>query len=123
MGRQVVGWLLEEADREALLARFPPRFPDVVAHHVTLDASGTAALPNAKPAAVVGEADDGKGVQALVVAIDGSTDRPDGSTYHITWSLDRAAGRKPIESNDVIARLGWRPIAGPIPIRITPARI
>ncbi len=40
------------------------------------------------------------GVEAMVVAIDGTTDRPDGSTYHITWSL--GDGRRARESNDVL---------------------
>ncbi len=58
----------------------------------------------------------------MVVTVNGAADRPDGSTYHITWSLDRARGREPVESNEVIARLGWRPLADPVPIRIIPAR-
>jgi hypothetical protein len=56
----------------------------------------------------------------MVVMIDGSTDRPDGSTYHITWSLE--PGRRAKESNDVIARLGWEKIELPMPVRLTPAR-
>jgi hypothetical protein len=58
----------------------------------------------------------------MVVAIDGNTDRPDGSTYHITWSLDRAKGRQPIESNDVIRERGWRPLSKPVPVHLVPAR-
>ncbi len=54
---------------------------------------------------MVGVADDGAGVQALVVEIGGSTRRPDGSSYHIAWSL--GAGRKAAESNDVIRVRGW----------------
>ena len=30
-----VGWLVDPEDRAALLDRFPPRYPLVVAHHVT----------------------------------------------------------------------------------------
>lgn len=56
-------------------------------------------------AQVIGHVDDGAGVEALVVAIDGSTARPDGKVWHITWSL--GDGRAARESNDVIARLGW----------------
>ena len=67
-------------------------------------------------------ADDAAGVQAMVVRIGGSERRPDGGTWHITWSLDRAKGRKAGESNDVIARLGWRDIVPPVPIRLKPAR-
>jgi hypothetical protein len=54
---------------------------------------------------VVGVADDGAGVQALVVEIGGTTQRPDGAAFHIAWSL--GAGRKAAESNDVIRERGW----------------
>lgn len=124
MAMRVTGWKLPADERRRLLDRFAPRFADVVAHHVTLDAEAGADTPLPREASgeVVGEIDDGTGVQALVVRIGGTTDRPDGSTYHITWSLDKRAGRHAKESNDVIARLGWRPIAEPIPIRLDPAR-
>ncbi len=114
-----VGWLLDPVDREALIARFPPRYPDVVAHHVTLKLGDhTARPPTETEGQVVGEADDGAGVQALVVAIGGTTDRPDGSTYHITWSL--GPGRAAKESNDVIRDRGWTALAQPVPIRLQP---
>ena len=122
--RWVTGWKLHEADRERLLSRFAPRFPDVIGDHVTLR-TGTdhiTPLPRETSGEVVGEIDDGAGVQALVVRIAGTTERGDGSTYHITWSLDRARGRQPVESNDVIARLGWRAVRDPVPIRLHPAR-
>jgi hypothetical protein len=113
------GWLLDPADREALLARFPPAYPDVVAHHVTQKFGDRTARPPIETAGeVVGVADDGAGVQALVVRIGGTTDRPDGSTYHITWSL--AAGRQARESNDVIARRGFTWLPAPIPVRLQP---
>jgi hypothetical protein len=56
----------------------------------------------------------------MVVAIDGSTDRPDGSTFHITWSL--GPGRRARESNDVIREGGWARFDQPIPVTLTPAR-
>lgn len=111
------GWLVEPDAREALLATLPPRHARVVAHHVTLKfGDRLAERPRDADAEIVGEADDGTGVQALVVRIAGSTERPDGGTFHITWSL--AEGREAKESNDVIARCGWRPLARPIPIRL-----
>lgn len=120
----VTGWKLDEKDRVRLLERFPPEWPDVIANHVTLDAEAgdDPPLPFAVRAEIVGGINDSEGLQAMVVAIDGSTDRPDGSTYHITWSLDRSRGREAIESNDVIADRGWRPLDDPVPIRIEPAR-
>lgn len=120
----VTGWKLDREDRARLLGRFPPEWPDVIADHVTLyaQAGQDAPLPPPVAAQIIGSAGDGKGLQAMVVAIDGGTDRPDGSTYHITWSLDRAQGREAIESNTVIADLGWRRLAVPITIALTPAR-
>jgi hypothetical protein len=116
----VIGWKLDRAQRSELLERFPPKFPETVADHVTLRprVSGNAELPCETAGEIVGRIDDDAGVEAMVVRIDGTTGRPDGSTYHITWSLGR--GRKARESNDVIARLGWQPI-DPIAIRLEPA--
>lgn len=120
MTERTIGWLLDEGDRARLLARFPPRWPDVIAHHVTLASKTRDPLPAETTAEVVGHVDDDEGLQALVVAIGGSSDRPDGSTYHITWSLDRARGRAPKQSNDVLRARGWERIDDPIPIRIAP---
>lgn len=121
-GRDVIGWKLERAQRDELIASFPAVYEKVVADHVTLAvrASQTAQLPDETAGEIVGRADDGDGVEAMVVAISGSIDRPDGGTYHITWSL--AAGRTAKESNDVIARHGWERFAHPIAIELVPAR-
>src|SRR4051812_45264441 len=85
-GRRVIGWKLLPAQREALLARFPPTYAQPVAVHVTLRARvhEKSKLPAAPVAAVVGRSDDGRGVEAMVVQLEGSTERPDGGTYHIT---------------------------------------
>ena len=56
----------------------------------------------------------------MVVALDGSTDRPDGSTFHITWSL--GSGRRAKESNDVLREGRWTRFDEPIPVAVTPAR-
>ena len=77
-------------------------------------------LPEEVDAEVVGRIDDGQGVEALVVAVGGSTDRPDGSTYHITWSL--GPGRQAKESNDVLAKGAWLPLREPAPLTLAPAR-
>jgi hypothetical protein len=116
------GWLVDPGERDALLARFPPRYPEVVAHHVTLKVGDREAHPPQETRGeIVGEADDGAGVQALVVAIGGTTERPDGSTYHITWSL--GPGREARESNDVIRVRGWRRLEeGPVGVTLHPRR-
>jgi hypothetical protein len=121
MPNLILGWLLPPEERAPLLTHFPPRYERVVAHHVTLKPGVRQGhpLPKETEGRVVGIADDGTGVQALVVEIGGTTDRPGGSTYHITWSLGR--GRKPVESNDVIRTHRWTPLDTPRPIRLQPA--
>jgi hypothetical protein len=95
-GRMFTGWALDPAERAALLARLPARYAQVVADHVTLAYQpAEPVLPQETCGEIVGEADDGAGVQALVVRIGGTTDRPDGATYHVTWSL--ADGRRAVE--------------------------
>jgi len=118
----VIGWKLDRQQRERLLERFAPLYADAIAEHVTL-ASDAAARPLPEPveAAIVGRADDGDSLEAMVVAIDGNTERPDGSTFHITWSLDKAKGRRARESNDLL-KCGWTRFDEPIPIRVDPAR-
>jgi hypothetical protein len=120
----VIGWKLDRSEREALLARFPPEWPDVVADHVTLDAkaSADAPLPAETGGEIVGGISDGEGLQTMVVKIGDTTDRPDGGTYHITWSLDGSRGRSAIQSNEVIARLGWKPFDTPVPVTLIPSR-
>ena len=115
----VLGWKLPGGERQRLLDRFPPRYRAVIADHVTLCVGGTA-LPPRPVARVVGRADDGDSLECLVVELDGTTDRPDGSTYHITWSL--GPNREAIESNDVLRDRGWEKLAMPIPIELEPAR-
>lgn len=117
----VIGWKVDRGEREELLRRFPPRYQEPVADHITLETKAESKpLPPERNARIVGRADDGAGVEAMVVTLDGSTDRPDGSTFHITWSL--AQGRRAVESNEVIRERGWQPFDDPVPVPIKPAR-
>ena len=119
----VTGWKLSQVERDLLLQRFPPRYDNVVADHVTLVVGATLDTPlprKVDDASIVGRADDEAGVECLVVEMEGSTDRPDGSTYHITWSL--GSGRRARESNDVLRDKGWDYIEAPIAVTLEPAR-
>ncbi len=119
MGTGYTGWELPGDERARLLDLFPQRYERLVAHHVTLD-FGVAwghPLPVATMGEVIGLVDDDAGVQTLIVAIDGATDLPDGSTLHMTWSL--AEGRQPADSNIVIQEFGWRPVE-PVAVRLEP---
>jgi hypothetical protein len=117
--KRIIGWRVDREQRVELLQQFPPRYETVVADHVTLESGTDAALPDAAVGEIIGRADDGDGVEALVVAIEGSTDRPGGGTYHITWSL--SDGREARESNDVIDKDGWVELDLPEPVTLHPA--
>ena len=118
----VTGWELPSDERAMLLERCPPKYEQAVADHVTLRTGATPStpLPRKPQARVVGRADDGRSLECLVVQLDGTTDRPDGSTYHITWSL--GPRRRAKESNDVLRNHGWDPLPAPIDIELEPAR-
>jgi hypothetical protein len=117
----VTGWKLPQPERETLLERFPPKYENVIADHVTLrvGASAQTPLPRKPVARIVGRADDDQSLECLVVELDGTTDRPDGSTYHITWSL--GPDRQARESNDVLREWGWERIDTPVAVELEPA--
>jgi hypothetical protein len=113
------GWEVSEASRAQLADVFPPKFSEFIGHHITLKmgVKSDAPLPEATSFQVVGYACNEDGLEALVVSVDGDTTRPDGKTYHITWSLDREAGFKPFHSNALISS-GWTQV-NPINISAT----
>ena len=121
-GDSVIGWKLDRGQRKELLQQFPPKYRNVDADHVTLrtGAAAEAPLPEETQAEIVGRADDGRGVEAMVVSLGGTVDRPDGSIYHITWSLE--PGRRAQESNDVLAARPWTPLDLPMPVKLAPER-
>jgi hypothetical protein len=119
----VIGWKLDRELREELLRRFPPRYPDTMADHVTLRTNAAnEPLPGPVEAAIIGRADDDDSLECMVATIDGGIDRPDGSTFHITWSLDKSKGREARESNDLLREGGWTRWPETIPIAVEPAR-
>ena len=103
-------YVLDGQSRTKLAQRFPPKYPDWIGHHITVDfgVPKDPSLPYGDVAdiKVIGYAED-DGIEALVVAVNGEAERPDGKTYHITWSLDRSKGRKPVDSKKLIADKGF----------------
>lgn len=90
MENKYLAYVLDDKARNQLLAKFPPKYSKVVAHHITVKFGVPAdmELPPQPKVSVVGYVDSGDGIEALVVAVNGSTTRSDNNTYHITWSLD-----------------------------------
>ena len=111
-------YVLSPESRAAILERFRPRFSDVICHHVT-ERFGVPAIkkfmPEPAEIVVVGYASDAS-LEALVVTVNGVTARRDGMVYHITLSLERSQGRRPVDSNQLIASAGWTIV---VPLTIT----
>lgn len=107
-----------DALRTLMLAEFLTRYEAIASNHVTpgFGTDDAPSLPSATNGEIVGKANDGVGVQALIVRIAGTTDRGDGSQFHITWSSGN--GRTSKESKDVIRLHGWQPIEPAIPIHL-----
>lgn len=118
-----IGYLLSEKSRNELMRKFPPIHPDVIGEHVTHTFGGVnedTPLPEQPTTAqVIGGSENDK-VQCLIVRIDGSVKRPDGKTFHITWSIDRSRGARPVDSNTCIIENGIYRIDKPIDIELTP---
>lgn len=102
-----LAFVLDDVSRTALLKLETPAFDRVIAHHVTIEFNPTAEklkklaeLLGDDPVVVVNEIATGKDfkVQAAHVSINGSSERLDGNSYHVTISLDSAT-RKPVDSN------------------------
>lgn len=101
--------ILSEQSRSILKAIYEPKYPDFIGHHVTLKfAPGkTYVKPLIENAQVVGYCDDGQGCEAFLVSVNGNTIRPDGKFYHITWSIDRSKGVKPVHAGDLLADIDY----------------
>lgn len=107
-------YVLPESERQRLQKMFPPKYDEVIGHHITEQfgvPKGTEPVRQPVSFRVVGEADSGDGLQALVIAVDNRLIRPDGKTYHITWSLDRSV-YKPVDSNSLVAKNDYELVRG-----------
>ena len=101
------GYLLTEESRNRLKALYPPKYSDFVGEHVTekfgvkKDAPAPAMPQTVR---IVGYANDGDKVEGFLVEVNGTSERPSGGLYHLTWSLDRSKGAKPKDTNEVVLR-------------------
>lgn len=100
---------LTPESRARLLKRFPPKFPKVIAHHVTYRFGVPESVKHPPgindgptPIEVIGYASDDR-IEAVLVKVNGTSKRPDGKLFHVTLSLDPTKGAKPAMSNDLLA--------------------
>ncbi len=100
-------WVLSKEDRRALRGIMKDGEQDVfVGHHITYEYGideADAKLPVVNSAKVVGKV-EAEGMQVLVVELNGDRWRTDGEPYHITWSYNKASGRRSVDSAAVIRR-------------------
>lgn len=101
-------FLVDPADRDKLAKRFPPKFPELIGHHIThqfgVRPDPDIAYGTTVPVMLIGYSCNDEGLEAFTVSVNGSTHRPDGKTYHLTWSLDRSKGFRPVDSGDLVRR-------------------
>lgn len=117
-----LAYVLSDNSRELLSNRFPPKYTDFIGHHITTKfgvPKETPLPPADVNIRVVGYINDPNGLEALVVSIDGETKNPNGSKYHITWSIDRSKFT-PKDSNDLLTSKTFT-LTMPINISVTPA--
>jgi hypothetical protein len=115
------GYFLSAKSREDVLRHFPPKFPRIIAEHVTHihGVDETHPLPPAAKIEIYGYACI-DGIEALAVTVDGQKMKPDGRPYHITLSLDPAR-HSPVDSNNIVReKLGWQDVAVDITIETEP---
>lgn len=120
MENYYTAYVLDQASRDILEKKFPPKYPKFVGHHVTVQFGVPADTEAPAPAQlkVVGYVDSDDGLEALVVSVNGSSARPDGKLYHITWSLNPDK-YKPVDSNTLLKAKRFTIIRS-IPIATTP---
>ena len=114
-------YVLSQDTRNTLLSKFPPKYPKFIGSHITYQfgvKEGEAELPPEATIKVIGYVDSEDGLEALVVSINGTTTRPDGKMFHITWSLDPKV-YKPVHSNDLLTKKRFT-LCKAIPISGTP---
>lgn len=112
-------YLLSDDSKAKLLELFVPKFDKIFAHHITTEFGENSKLPIIpKTIEVIGYSSN-HGIEALVVSINDSIYRPDGSIYHITWSLNPDE-YKPFDSNILLHENGFAILDSPILIEVEP---
>lgn len=113
------GWSPDESARKMLSDKFPPKY-ERRAVHVTarFGAAAHREPSNADAVAhIIGHVDDGQGMQALALRLNGEERRPDGKRWHMT--LSTADNVKATTAADVLER-GFDKVDPPIPMKMTP---
>ena len=119
-GNMYTAYVLTDEAKETLIKKFPPKYEKFIGHHITVQfgVPNDTETPDPARIKIIGRADTGDGLEALVVSVDGSQDRPDGKIYHITWSLDPDK-YKPVDSNTLLTNKQFA-LSMPVSIETVP---
>lgn len=113
-------YVISPESRALIIKRHPALFPEQIAHHITYRFPDQERPPPVGEVRVVGYAKDiSLGLECLVVSIDGTSERPSGGIYHITLSLDRSLGAKPVLSNRILES-GWERLESTYRVEVEP---
>jgi hypothetical protein len=117
--QKYLAFVLDAGAKQAIRDHFKPRFRRKVCHHITLQFDLTdesfvvlSEEFNDATLSVVGY-QAGNGVDCVACSVNGSVRRPDGSIFHVTYSL--APGHGAGESNELLKQQGYQSC---IPFRI-----
>jgi len=102
------GYAISQINFDEIAKEFPPMFPDVIGHHVTirLGADVNMIPPTSAFIYLLDHYTDNKSIECFTVQVFDKVKRSDGGTYHLTWSIDRSMGVKPQDSNSLINKSG-----------------
>jgi hypothetical protein len=99
-------YILTEKSKKKLFFLYPPKYPDFIGDHITekfgIDSEKDNIPKTPKLVEVIGYIDNEDGIEGFLVEINGNSQRPSGGKYHLTWSIDRSKGYKPVSTNDYI---------------------
>lgn len=90
---------LTDTAKQRLLTIIKPRFKNIKADHITYEFPSNELPPIVNECFIYAECHDNN-IQAVLVNINGKTERPDGKKYHITISHNDNV--KPVQSNTMI---------------------
>lgn len=91
--------------RERILATYPAIFEEVICEHCTLvftPFNNTEYETNTPYTIKITQGLSNECIQCVTCTIDDKSNRPNGGKFHITVSLDRTKGAKPVMSNNLI---------------------
>lgn len=115
------GWLLDESSKTQIKNIYGQAHPDLIGHHVTFMFGKDSVVPKEAKLQLIGHCITEK-IECFVVEVDGSMVRPDGGIYHLTWSLDKSKGAKPVDSNKAIENNGFEHFEHALPLKTTPKK-